>query len=116
MAQFLQVGHGPKVYGSRPTYTAEPCRWKQPAIGEYKVLTPAEHYNFNERVPFDTNWHRSTALDFLPLSSTLQANSDTFAAPNAVPLDSQYQPLRYESWDPILVTTSFLHNDIKSKQ
>lgn len=99
-----------QLYGSTPGYTlTAPLRRQQPSIGEYRVLKPAEEYNLSTRLPFDCNWGRSDYLAILPLDSTLQANSDTFAAPNAVPLASQYQPLAYESWDP--VRPSFLHDE-----
>lgn len=97
---------GTNLYGSLPCYTLEkPVQWQQPSIGTYKVLksqlTEGAKHNLSTRVPFDVNWGRSDYLDILPLSATLQANSDTFAIPNAVQQDSQYAPLAYESWDPM---------------
>ena len=98
-----------QLYGSLPGYTLEaPLRRQQPSIGEYRVLKPAAEYNLSTRLPFDLNWGRSDYLDILPLGGAMQANSDTFAAPNAVPLASQYQPLAYEGWDPVIPT--FFHD------
>lgn len=102
--------HSPmQLYGSLPCYQLErPLRWQQPAIGNYRVLKKADEANINVRLPFDTNWGRADYLPILPLDATLQANSDTFAAPNAVPLDSQYKPLAYENWDPMHATHQYL--------
>ena len=100
-----QNGRGPPLYGSLPCYTLKkPEVWYQPAMGTYKVLRDCEEHTLSTRIPFDTNWGRSDWLDLLPLQATEQANSNTYAAPNAVPLDSQYAPLRYESWDPMYAT------------